>query len=74
MSSKLQKLSGIIESHFGDQLTRVGGARGELVFEVATEEVNGAVEHIRHLMEHATELSIPLVVDIGVGDNWEEAH
>jgi DNA polymerase-1 len=25
-------------------------------------------------MEAAAELAVPLVVEIGVGDNWEEAH
>jgi DNA polymerase I len=46
----------------------------ELVFEVAQEAVAGASEHIRAAMESAAELSVPLLVQIGVGDNWEEAH
>ena len=29
---------------------------------------------IKHEMEHAYQLAVPLVVDIGVGDNWLEAH
>jgi NADH-quinone oxidoreductase subunit C len=47
MSSKLQKLSGIIESHFGDQLTRVGGARGELVFEVGAQDLKTVCLQLR---------------------------
>jgi DNA polymerase-1 len=46
----------------------------ELVFEIKTEELNSACERIRALMEGAAELQVPLVVDIGVGDNWDEAH
>jgi DNA polymerase I-like protein with 3'-5' exonuclease and polymerase domains len=25
---------------------------------------------VRHEMEHAAELSVPLVVDVGLGDSW----
>lgn len=46
----------------------------ELVFEIKTEELDSACERIRVLMEGAAELQVPLVVDIGVGDNWDEAH
>ena len=46
----------------------------ELVFEVAEHDVDAAVTKIKQLMESAADLSVPLVVDIGVGDNWDEAH
>jgi DNA polymerase-1 len=46
----------------------------ELVFEVAAGEVDEAGERIRRLMQGAAELKVPLVVDVGVGDNWDEAH
>jgi len=46
----------------------------ELVFEVKTEEVQPIREAIRKIMEDAAELKVPLVVDVGIGDNWEEAH
>jgi DNA polymerase-1 len=46
----------------------------ELVFEVAPQELDSAGVKIRQLMESAAQLSVPLVVDIGVGDNWDEAH
>jgi len=46
----------------------------ELVFEVAPDKLDTASSKIRQLMESAAELSVPLVVDIGVGDNWDEAH
>ena len=44
----------------------------ELVFEVPNPELDALTELVRHEMEHAAELSVPLVVDIGVGQNWLE--
>ncbi|NBC46990.1 MAG: DNA polymerase I [Gammaproteobacteria bacterium] len=46
----------------------------ELVFEVAEEAVERAAERIRTLMEGAAELAVPLLVEAGVGANWDEAH
>ena len=46
----------------------------ELVFEVKTDAVDVAQTRIRALMESAAELPVPLVVDVGVGDNWDQAH
>lgn len=42
----------------------------ELVFEVPTAELDALTDVVRKEMEHAAALSVPLVVDIGVGDNW----
>ncbi len=46
----------------------------ELVFEVAPAALDEATVQIREHMESAAELRVPLVVDIGVGDNWDQAH
>ena len=46
----------------------------ELVFEVASEAVGDVAPLIRERMSGAAELAVPLVVDIGEGDNWDEAH
>ena len=46
----------------------------ELVFEVAEDAVDDIVPLVRERMSGAAELAVPLVVDIGVGDNWDEAH
>jgi len=46
----------------------------ELVFEVAENQLQTYSEKINQLMASAVELSVPLVVDVGVGDNWEQAH
>ncbi len=44
----------------------------ELVFEVPDREVDLVRDLVRHEMEHAAELSVPLVVDIGFGRDWLE--
>ncbi len=46
----------------------------ELVFEVPEESVEKASELIRSAMESVTELSVPLLVDVGWGKNWAQAH
>lgn len=46
----------------------------ELVFEIAEAHVEAACEPIRRLMTDAASLDVPLVVELGVGANWEEAH
>lgn len=46
----------------------------ELLFEVPHDEKEVASTLIRETMESAHELSVPLVVDMGWGDNWGEAH
>ena len=46
----------------------------ELVFEVADDFLDEALEEIRRYMEQAMTLSVPLLVDIGVGECWGQAH
>jgi len=46
----------------------------ELVFEVAETTVDEATTEIRRQMEADHTLSVPLVVEIGCGANWDEAH
>ncbi len=46
----------------------------ELVVEVLEKDVKAVAELLRTEMEQAATLKVPLVVDIGVGDNWDEAH
>jgi DNA polymerase-1 len=46
----------------------------ELVFEVRPDQLEPIQQEIRGRMQAAAELDVPLVVDIGVGDNWEQAH
>jgi DNA polymerase-1 len=46
----------------------------ELVFEVAKPDVEEASRLIKAEMEGAMQLEVPLVVEIGTGPNWLEAH
>ena len=46
----------------------------ELVFEVPAEEKEKAMELVKEEMEGVINLRIPLKVDIGYGNNWDEAH
>lgn len=46
----------------------------ELVFEVSSKKVDEFSNKIQNLMENAYQLDIPLKVDVGVGDSWQEAH
>ena len=46
----------------------------ELVFEVKAEKSKEHAENLRSMMADAVELSIPLVVDVGIASNWQEAH
>ncbi|WP_421868535.1 DNA polymerase I [Motiliproteus sp.] len=46
----------------------------ELVFEVREEQVEAFCEQVSQRMAEAAELDVPLLVEAGVGDNWEQAH
>ena len=46
----------------------------ELVFEVSAAHLRSVSDEIRSRMESAAELSVPLLVEIGTGGNWDEAH
>ncbi|MBX9943084.1 MAG: DNA polymerase I [Reyranella sp.] len=46
----------------------------ELLFEVPDKEIDKTKDVARKVMESAAKLSVPLVVDTGVGDNWAAAH
>ncbi|NIK45537.1 DNA polymerase I [Xanthomonas arboricola] len=46
----------------------------ELVFEAETDFVDTLLSEVTTRMSAAAELRVPLVVDSGVGDNWDEAH
>ena len=67
-------LHGWLASQDRSDVTMIMQVHDELVFEVAREKletVRGPIE--RHMVEAAS-LKVPLVVDIGVGANWDEAH
>ena len=46
----------------------------ELVLEVPERALDEVAAGVERMMSGAAELSVPLVVEVGVGDNWDEAH
>ncbi|OAI15429.1 DNA polymerase I [Methylomonas lenta] len=46
----------------------------ELVFEVAESQLADNIETIRDLMSTTAELHVPLLVEVGSGENWDQAH
>jgi DNA polymerase-1 len=56
------------------ELTMILQVHDELVFEIEPKAFDHCSELLQHEMSHAMELSVPLVVDIGRGRNWREAH
>ena len=46
----------------------------ELVFDVHKDEVDKVKDNVRKLMEHAVMLDVPMEVEVGVAENWLEAH
>lgn len=46
----------------------------ELVLEIRNDYVEEVRAQVIMLMEHAAQLKVPLIVDTGIGDNWEVAH
>jgi DNA polymerase-1 len=46
----------------------------ELVFEVHESMLAVAEQKIRELMEKSMQLDVPLKVDVGIGENWDQAH
>jgi DNA polymerase-1 len=46
----------------------------ELVLEVKSDQAETIKQDIVKIMESTVDLSIPLIVDAGIGNNWDEAH
>ena len=46
----------------------------ELVFDVLKSEKEGFKKMVKNEMEKAFDIGLPLLVDIGFGDNWLQAH
>ena len=66
---------GIDKMIFGDEnIKMIMQVHDELVFEVKAEMVEHYSQLIKAEMEKAITLHVPLIADVGVGDNWDEAH
>ena len=67
-------LHGWIGSQTGVDITMIMQVHDELVFEVAESDLEAVKGPISERMCGAADLKVPLVVDIGTGSNWDEAH
>ncbi|MDP8162541.1 DNA polymerase I [Pasteurella skyensis] len=57
-----------------DDILMIMQVHDELVFEVKADRVEHYSQLIKAEMEKAFELKVPLIADVGVGGNWDEAH
>ncbi|MGR8930011.1 MAG: DNA polymerase I [Gammaproteobacteria bacterium] len=58
----------------GADVRMVMQVHDELVFEVGGTELDAASKNIRRIMSDAANLSVPLLVEVGIGENWDQAH
>jgi DNA polymerase-1 len=63
-----------LQTETGLDIVMIMQVHDELVFEIAASDVEAARPHIMAIMSDAAALKVPLVVDIGTGINWDEAH
>ena len=68
------KVDDWIRKNASDDVTMMMQVHDELVFEIKEDKVETYVSTITALMESAATLNVPLVVEVGVGENWDEAH
>ena len=68
------KMSEWIKNQPTGNIRMVMQVHDELVFEVKEELVSEYSAFIKSIMENCYQLSVPLKVDVGIGNNWDEAH
>ncbi|MEZ3500992.1 DNA polymerase I [Pantoea sp. KPR_PJ] len=67
-------VDGWLQQQNDDAVRMIMQVHDELVFEVREDAVESASQQIRALMEGSMKLDVPLQVEVGVGDNWDQAH
>ena len=68
------KMSEWIKTQPSGNIRMLMQVHDELVFEVKEEFVSEYSVSIKSIMENCYQLSVPLKVDVGIGNNWDEAH
>jgi DNA polymerase-1 len=63
-----------IDSIPEDEVRMIMQVHDELVFEIKEHSIGGYRRNIIEIMEQAVKLDVPLVVEAGTGENWDEAH
>ncbi|MDE6224139.1 MAG: DNA polymerase I [Alphaproteobacteria bacterium] len=62
------------EQNLTDDIRMLLQVHDELVFEVRDDKIEYASKLIKDTMENIVKLSVPLVVEIGIAQNWKDAH
>jgi DNA polymerase-1 len=57
-----------------DRIKMTMQVHDELIFEIHQDIVEETTNKLVELMNNAVELSVPLIAEYGIGDNWDEAH
>ncbi len=68
------KVDDWIAKNASDDVTMMMQVHDELVFEIKEDKIDNYVDTIKALMESAATLNVPLDVEVGIGENWDEAH
>ncbi|AUC86777.1 DNA polymerase I [Alteromonas sp. MB-3u-76] len=68
------KVDDWITKNASDDVTMMMQVHDELVFEIKEDKIDNYVDTIKALMESAATLNVPLDVEVGIGENWDEAH
>lgn len=63
-----------VQTQSADDILLLMQVHDELVFEIKEQKIDEYLSKIKDLMENAVSLSVPLIVEADVGDNWDEAH
>ena len=78
MAADLIKMSMVVVQKVLDEQRRgtkmIMQVHDELVFEVPEAEVEWLRSEIPRLMASVAELKVPLLAEVGVGPNWDQAH
>jgi DNA polymerase-1 len=77
-AADLIKLAMVAVQHWLDeaklQTRLIMQVHDELVLEVPPAELETVNEGVRERMEKVAQLEIPLIAEVGVGENWDQAH
>jgi len=55
-------------------LSMIMQVHDELVFEIPEADVDEVSKKLQTIMESAADLAVPLIAEVGIGDNWDQAH
>ncbi len=69
----------MVAAHKDEELKRLGAqlilqVHDELIVEAPAENIDAAGARLKTIMQDGARLDVPLKVDLGIGENWAEAH